>query len=250
MRRLVGIHAVSSALRSARASGPAIERVVVAQGARNPRLQPLIDECRVLGVPVRFEPSSALQRIAGTSAHQNVVAVAAAAPYASLDDFLAGAGESCTLVVLDSIQDPRNLGAILRTADGAGAAAALIPERRAASVGDAASKTAAGALDSIPVVRVKNLGRALDRLKESDFWLYGFDAEGALDYDAVRYAGRCALVVGGESRGLRSKIAERCDRLVRIPMAGGVSSLNVSVAAGIALFEVRRQRHSEAQRDP
>ena len=247
MRRLVGIHAVWAALRAAGESGKGIDRVVVAQGARNRRLEPLIDECRRIGVPVRFEPRSAMQRIAGSSAHQNVVAIAAASPFGTLDAVLGNAAEDCIVVVLDSVQDPHNLGAIIRTADGAGAAAAVIPERRSASLTEATAKAASGALETLPVVRVKNLGRALEQLKEAGFWLYGFDAEAETDYDAVDYASRCALVMGGESRGLRAKVAERCDFRVRIPLSGSVPSLNVSVAAGVALFEVNRQQRARAR---
>ena len=204
----------------------------------------MIDECRELGIPVSFEPRPALQRMAGTAAHQNIVAISSLETYRGLDEVLENAGEQCTVVVLDTVQDPHNLGAIIRTADGAGAAAAVIQERRSASLTEAATKAAAGALESLPVVRVKNLGRAIDELKQADFWTYGFDSEGAADYDAVEYSDRCALVMGGESRGLREKVAERCDFLVRIPLVGSVSSLNVSVAAGIALFEVGRQRRA------
>ncbi len=242
MRHLIGIHAVSAALRAARADSGRIERVVVAQGARNSRLQELIDACRELGIPVRFEPRSALHRLAGDRSHQNIVAIAAAAPYATLESVVEAADDRSVIVALDTVQDPRNLGAIVRTADGAGADAALIPERRSASLTEAASKAAAGALESQMVVRVKNLSRALDHLKAAGYWVYGFDAAAEAGYDELVYADRCVLVLGGESRGLREKVAERCDFLVCIPMAGSVSSLNVSVAAGIALFEVCRQR--------
>lgn len=190
-----------------------------------------------------------MQRLAGTSAHQNVVALGAAGPFRTLDNVLGNAGEQCTLVVLDSVQDPRNLGATIRTADCAGAAAAVLPDRRSARLTEATAKAAAGALESLPVVRVGNLGRALERLKEAGFWLYGFDAEGKADYDAVDYASRSALVMGSEGRGLRAKVAERCDFLLRIPLAGSVPSLNVSVAAGIALFEVNRQRRARTLGD-
>ncbi len=249
MQRLVGIHAVSAALRSAREGGGRIDRVLIARGARNTRLRPLIGECGQLGIPVRLESRGALQRIAGTKAHQNIVAISSAGPYQALEQVLDGAGDSCTVVVLDSVQDPHNLGAVIRTADGAGAAAVVIPERRAAGLGDAAAKSAAGALESVPVVRVKNLGRALEQLKAADFWVYGLDAAADNDYDAIEYAARCAVVMGGESRGMRAKVAARCDFLLRIPLAGSVSSLNVSVAAGIALFEVHRQRRHRSGRD-
>ena len=244
MRRLVGIHAVSAALHSAPASRRRLERVVVAHGARNTRLRPLIDECRRIGIPVRFEPRSVLQRLAGTRAHQNVVGIAAAAGYRTLDGILSHEEESSTIVVLDSVQDPHNLGAIIRTSEAAGATAAVIPERRSAGLSEATTKAAAGALESLPVVRAKNLGRALDRLKEAGFWLYGLDAAADADYDAIEYADHCCLVMGNESRGLRAKVSERCDFHVRIPLSGSVESLNVSVAAGIALFEVNRQRRA------
>ena len=189
-----------------------------------------------------------LHRIAGSKSHQNIVAISTAAPYQSLERVLDGAADRCTLVVLDSVQDPRNLGAVIRTADGAGATAVVIPERRSAGLSDAAAKSAAGALESIPLVRVKNLGRGLEELKEAGFWVYGLDSSAETEYDAVEYAERCVranahpLVMGGESRGMREKVSERCDFLLRIPLVGSVSSLNVSVAAGIAMFEVNRQR--------
>ena len=188
-----------------------------------------------------------LNRVAGGKAHQNVVAVSAAVPYQSLERVVDGAAERCTLVVLDSVQDPRNLGAVIRAADGAGADAVVIPERRSAGLSDAAAKSAAGALESVPVVRVKNLGRALEQLKEAGFWVYGLDSTAETEYDTVDYAERCVLVMGGESRGMRRKVSERCDFLLRIPLVGSVSSLNVSVAAGIAMFEVNRQRRRIAR---
>jgi len=242
MRRLIGIHAVTAALRKAAEGTAAIERIVIARGSRNPRLQEIVRECRRLGIPVRFEPTRAVGRLARTAAHQGVVAQTSARSYAALEDVLADAPEQCILAVLDEVQDPRNLGAIIRSAEAAGAVGIVVPERRSASLGPAAAKAAAGALESLPVIRVKNLGRGLDELKRHGFWAYGLDAKGKLDFDRVDYQDRCALVLGGERRGLRAKVAERCDFLVRIPMEGSVPSLNVSVAAGIALFEVGRQR--------
>ena len=244
MRHLVGIHAVAAAVRAAGAGGRRLERVVVSKGTRNSRIQEIVDQCRQIGIPIRFEPRSALDRLAGSPVHQSVVAVVPTGPYSTLDSVIEAVTDPCTVIALDSVQDPHNLGAIVRTADAAGAEATVIPERRAAGLTDGASKSAAGALESLKIVRVKNLGQALDRLKGAGFWVYGLDAEADVDYDAVDYAERCILVMGGESRGLREKIAARCDYMVRIPLAGSVSSLNVSVAAGIALFEVCRQRRS------
>ena len=131
--------------------------------------------------------------------------------------------------------------------DGATRGQAATADGARASLTEAAAKAASGALESVPVVRVKNLGRALEQLKEADYWIYGLDSEAAVDYDAIEYSDRCALVLGGESRGMREKVAERCDFVVRIPLAGAVTSLNVSVATGIALFEVGRQRRSQAR---
>lgn len=242
MRSVAGIHAVSAALESASGRSGRIDRVVVAKGAKNARLRPVIRVCRELGVPVRYDPPAALRRLAGTAAHQNVVAVLSGGLYETVGRVLEAAEEPSTVVVLDSVQDPRNLGAVIRTADGAGVAGVVIPERRAAGLGGAAAKAAAGAVGSVAVARAKNLGRALEQIKEAGYWVYGFDGEARTEYDSVEYSDRSALVLGAESRGLRKKVRERCDFLLRIPLSGSVSSLNVSVAAGIAMFEVNRQR--------
>ncbi len=238
MRHLIGIHAVAAAVDSA---ARRLRHVIVAQGASSQRVRALVEDCRRQGVPVRFEPRATLDRLAGARSHQNVVGVPATSPYAGLERVLDAVSDQSMIVLLDTVQDPRNLGAVARTAEAAGADAIVIPERRAASLSEAASKAAAGALESLAVVRVKNLGRAIEKIKESGYWLYGFDAAGDVSHHEVEYADRCALVLGGEQRGLRRTVADRCDYLVRIPMAGRVSSLNVSVAAGVALFEARRQ---------
>jgi len=189
-------------------------------------------------VPVRFEPRSALNRLAGTSAHQGVVALGAAQKYADLD--IAGASE--LVVVLDGVEDPHNLGAIIRTAHAAGAGSVIIPERRAAGVTDVVAKAAAGALEHVPVVRVTNVNRALEDLKQRGFWIYGLDERGAEDYARIEYASPTAFVLGGEGKGLHEQVRKHCDLLVRIPLAGKIGSLNVSVAAGIVLFEWKRRR--------
>ena len=234
MAVLSGIHPVAEALRT----GRPLDRVLVAQGAAGPRLQEIIDLARRSEVPVRFEPRSSLDRLAGSSAHQGVVALGAARQYADLDAVAA----SEMLVVLDGVEDPHNLGAIIRTAHAAGAGAVIIPERRAASLTDVVAKAAAGALEHLPVVRVTNTNRALEDLKQRGFWLYGLDERGSEDYDRVPYSTPTALVLGGEGKGLHEQVRKHCDLLVRIPMAGRISSLNVSVAAGIVLFEWKRRR--------
>jgi len=145
-------------------------------------------------------------------------------------------------VVLDGVEDPHNLGAIIRTAHAAGAGAVVIPERRAVGLTDVVAKAAAGALEYLPVVRETNINRTLERLKELGYWIYGLDERGGETYDAVEYIAPTALVFGGEGKGLHEQVRKHCDVLVRIPMEGHIPSLNVSVAAGIVLFECKRRR--------
>jgi 23S rRNA (guanosine2251-2'-O)-methyltransferase len=234
MSILSGIHPIVEALR---AHHP-LERVLVAQGAGGTRIQEIIDLARQASVPVRFEPRSSLDRLAGTSAHQGVIALGAAKKYADID----AATASQLVVVLDGVEDPHNLGAIVRTAHAAGAGAIIIPERRAAGITDVVAKAAAGALEHLPVVRVTNINRALEELKERGFWIYGLDERGTDAYTKVDYASPAAFVLGGEGKGLHEQVRKHCDLLVRIPMAGAISSLNVSVAAGVVLFEWLRRR--------
>ena len=233
MSILSGIHPVAEALRS---SHP-LERLLIAQGAGGPRVQEIIDLARRASIPVRFEPRNALDRLAGSSAHQGVVALGAAKKYADLDSV-----SSDLIVVLDGVEDPHNLGAIVRTAHAAGAGSIVIPERRAAGVTDVVAKAAAGALEHLPVVRVTNINRALEELKHRGYWIYGLDERGVEDYSKVDYGAPTVFVLGGEGKGLHEQTRKHCDLLVRIPMAGRISSLNVSVATGVVLFEWRRKR--------
>jgi 23S rRNA (guanosine2251-2'-O)-methyltransferase len=233
MAILSGIHPIAEALRA----GRTLERILIAQGAGGPRLQEIIDGARRAQVPVRFEPRSALDRLSGTSAHQGVIAMGAASKYADLDE----TAEAELVVVLDGVEDPHNLGAIIRTAHAAGAGAVIIPERRAVGITDVAAKAAAGALEHLPVVRVTNINRALEDLKKRGYWIYGLDERGEETYDSIAYATPTAIVLGGEGKGLHEQVRKHCDTLIRIPMAGKIASLNVSVAAGVALFEWKRR---------
>ena len=192
-------------------------------------------------VAVRFEPRAALDRLAGTPAHQGVVAMGAAKKYSGLDDV----ASSDLIVVLDGVEDPHNLGAIIRTAHAAGAGGIVIPERRAAGVTGVVAKAAAGALEHLPVTRVTNINRTLEELKESGHWIYGLDERGSESYHLVEYSTPTVIVLGGEGKGLHEQVRKHCDVLVRIPMAGKISSLNVSVAAGVVLFELRRRRFAQ-----
>ena len=229
---LYGIHPVAEALRA----GRPLDRILVAKGLGGARIQEIIDLARHASVPVRFEPRDALDRVAASPAHQGVVALGAATKYADLD---AIAAQAKLLVILDGVEDPHNLGAIVRTAHAAGADAIVIPERRAAGLTDVVAKAAAGALEHLPVVRVTNVNRTLEQLKQRNFWIYGFDERGLEVYTQVKWAAPAALVFGAEGRGLHEQVRKKCDLLVRIPMAGQIASLNVSVAAGIVLFKWR-----------
>jgi len=246
METLTGIHAVREAL----ASGRALERIVVARGRHGERMEELVRMARERGVPVRFEDRVRLDRMAGREEHQGVLAVAAAKRAASLEELIAGAGPDALLVLLDGIEDPRNLGAIARSALAAGAAGLVIGERRAAGLTDTASRAAAGALEHLPVARVGNMARALERLKEAGWWLVGLDERAEKAHTEQDFTGRVALVLGGEGKGLHELVRKRCDFLVAIPTVGPVRSLNVSVAAGVVLFEAVRQRGSKPPKKP
>ena len=240
MSLVAGIHPVREAV----AAGRRIDRVLVARGAGGPRLQEIIDLCRTRNIAVRFEPRETLDRVANGAAHQGVVALGAAHEYSGYDESVDGAD---LVVVLDGVEDPHNLGAIVRTANAAGAAAVLIPDRRAAQLTETVAKAAAGALEHTAVARIGNLSQALQDLKKRGFWVYGLDERGEQLYTAVDYARPTAFVLGGEGHGLHQQVRKHCDAVVRIPMAGAISSLNVSVAAGVVLFEWRR-KHPPAER--
>jgi 23S rRNA (guanosine2251-2'-O)-methyltransferase len=210
-------------------------------------MQRVIEECRKQGVAVRMVGRAELDRMAGNNAHQGVVAVTSAKQYNDLEDVIAAKrGEFSLLVVLDGIEDPHNLGAILRTADAAGADGAVIPERRAASITAIVAKASAGASEHLPVAKVTNIARTLEELKANNIWVVGLDERGTATYDTQDYKMDCAIVLGAEGKGLHDLVARKCDFLVSIPMLGKVPSLNVSVAAGIMLYEIVRQRGAKS----
>jgi 23S rRNA (guanosine2251-2'-O)-methyltransferase len=185
-------------------------------------------------------PADELERLAGSPDHQGVVAEVDPYPYADPDRLLED--ENALVVVLDQVQDPHNLGAVCRAAEVAGAAAVVIPERRAASVTPAAVKASAGAIEHLPVARVRNVADWLGEAKVAGAWVYGAAAEAERRYTDVDWTGRAVLVLGSEGSGLRPRVADACDELISIPVAGRVESLNASVAAAVILFEARRQR--------
>lgn len=218
-----------------------IEYVVIAEGHRSIRVEELIHACRAQGLPVRFAPRQALDRMAGDDRHQNVVAICSAKAYDTLEDVTSSA--PAMVVALDGVEDPANLGAVVRTAVAAGASGAVIPERRAAGLSAAVARSAAGALERLKVARVTNLTRALIELKKREIWVYGFEPQAESSYLDLDYSLPCALVFGGEGQGLRRLVRESCDRLAHIPLYGPVQSLNISVAAAVVLYEAARQRH-------
>jgi len=237
---IYGINTVTEALK---ARGRAFEWVGVAKERNDIRLKRIIEECRKIGIQVRVMTRVELDQLAVPGAHQGVVAVTSAKQYTDLDDLVAARrGEHSLIVVLDGIEDPHNLGAILRTADAAGADGVVIPERRSAAVTGTVAKVSAGASEHLPVAKVTNISRALEELKEKEIWVVGLDERGQQSYDAVDYKMHCAVVLGAEGKGLHDLVGRHCDFLVSIPMLGQVPSLNVSVAAGVVLYEVVRQR--------
>jgi 23S rRNA (guanosine2251-2'-O)-methyltransferase len=242
MHYIYGINAVSEALK---ARGRAFEWVGMAKERHDLRLQRLIEDCRRMSVPVRFLQRAELDRMAGHVAHQGVVAVTSAKQYNDLDDVIAAKrGEYSLLVVLDGVEDPHNLGAILRTADAAGANGVVIPERRAASVTGTVTKASAGASEHLPIAKVTNISRTVEELKDRNVWTVGLDENGQQTYDSLDYKMDCAVVLGAEGKGLHDLVKKKCDFLVSIPMLGKVPSLNVSVAAAVVLYEIVRQRRA------
>jgi len=244
MNYIYGINSVAEALK---ARGRAFAWVGVAKERHDLRLQRVVDECRRQGVAVRFVGRAELDRMAGNGGHQGVVAVTSAKQYTDLDDVVAAQrGQYSLVVVLDGIEDPHNLGAILRTADAAGADGVVIPERRAVGVTGAVAKASAGASAHLPVAKVTNIARTLEELKARNIWVVGLDERGKQPYDSIDYNMDCAIVLGAEGKGVHDLVAKKCDFLVSIPMLGKVPSLNVSVAAGVVLYEVVRQRRKQS----
>jgi 23S rRNA (guanosine2251-2'-O)-methyltransferase len=221
---------------------------LIAHGRHGGRLEEIVRLAKRNNVPVRFEDRARIDQMAGTREHQGVLAMVASKAAVALEDLLAqpnpqdSSASPGLLVLLDGVEDPQNLGAIIRSALAAGASGIVIPERRAAGLGDAAARASAGAVAHLPVARVTNLPRAMEELKSAGYWLVGFDERAERLYTDVDLSGSIALVLGGEGKGLHQLVREGCDFLVSIPSGGPVPSLNVSVAAGIALFEVVRQR--------
>jgi len=242
--KIFGINPVLEALRS----GRPIQRLLIADHRKTDReLREIFRLAKSSGVELRFASRDALNREAPQTAHQGVIAMVTAQKYAEFHDVLkipAQKGQVPLFLILDGIEDPRNLGAILRSADAAGVHGVVIPERRAAGLTETVAKAAAGALEYVPVAKVANIVNTIEALKKAGVWIAGAEAGGDTVYWDADFVRPTALVLGGEGKGVRRLVREHCDYLVTLPLMGKISSLNVSVAAGALLFEVLRQRRT------
>ncbi|MFC4426363.1 23S rRNA (guanosine(2251)-2'-O)-methyltransferase RlmB [Deinococcus navajonensis] len=237
---LYGRNPVMEALRDGRVS-----EVLLARGVEDAFAREVKAAADTAGVRVRFSARIELDQLAGTTAHQGILADVADLAWASVDDILDRAEqrkEDLLIVLLDGITDPRNFGAIIRSAEVLGAHGVVVEERRSAPLSPVVAKTAAGATSYLPVAQTKNLPRLIDQLKEHGVWVYGAAGEAAQPAHQVDFSGKVALVIGAEGEGMRRLVREKCDALVSIPVRGQVQSLNASVAAGILLYEVTRSR--------
>jgi 23S rRNA (guanosine2251-2'-O)-methyltransferase len=235
-----GLHAVREALRSG--TRPLLKLLLVHQDRQ---FIDIVQLAKAARVPIHVEPRAALDRLVPHGKHQGVIGVVAAKRYAEIDEILGTAkerGEPPFLVILDGLEDPHNVGAILRSAEAAGVHGVFIPERRAVGLTGTVAKTSAGALDHLHVGCVTNLSRLIETLQTHGLWMYGLDVKAEKLYTDVDLRGPIALVLGGEGKGVRPSVLDKCDHRVKISMQGHVASLNVSAAAAIMLFEAVRQR--------
>jgi 23S rRNA (guanosine2251-2'-O)-methyltransferase len=249
MEVLYGVHPVEEALKAGKRR---FDHVLVAREREDARLERLVSLCREAGIRVRQEPREQLTLMAKTPAHQGVVALVRAQEFLSIEDLFSADQQAATtgahrlLLALDGVEDPQNLGALLRVADGAGVDGVVLTERRSAPLSPVAVKASAGAAEHLRIARVVNLVRALEELKRQNLWIIGLDERGTADYDQFDLTGDCVIVLGREGAGLHDLVRRTCDHLLRIPMAGGVSSLNVSAAGAVVLYEAFRQRRNAA----
>ncbi len=257
MEVLYGLHPVSEALKAGRRR---FDHVLVARERHDDRLDRVIVQCREAGIRVREESREQLTLAANTPAHQGVVALVRPQEFLTIEDLFepdpatnkSPSGKTARLVLaIDGVEDPQNLGALLRVADGAGVDGVLLTERRAAPLSPAAMKASAGAAEHLRIARVVNLVRSLEELKKHNLWIVGLDAgvaeRGLTAYDQFDFTGDLVIVLGSEGAGLHDLVRRTCDHLLHIPMAGGVSSLNVSAAGAVVLFEAARQRRAAAK---
>jgi 23S rRNA (guanosine2251-2'-O)-methyltransferase len=224
------------------------DHVRLSKDRNDERLRKLAEACRDAGVRVRFESRDQLTKLARNASHQGVVAVVRERQFLDLEDLLTQEGKNPLLLALDGVEDPQNLGALLRTAEGAGVDGVIFTERRSAPLSPVALKASAGAAEHLKIARVVNLVRAMEELKRHGLWCVGLDERGAEEYDRFDFSGGCVLVLGREGAGLHDLVRKTCDSILKVPMAGRVGSLNVSAAGAVVLFEAARQRRQAERR--
>ena len=253
MEVLYGLHPVEEAVRS---GSRRLDCVMLARERKDERLERLAEACRTAGVRISLESRDHLTRTARTDAHQGVLALVRERAFLGIEDLLTPKNQPPQpaqhrfFLALDGIEDPHTLGALLRTADGAGVDGVILPERRSAPVSATVAKTSAGASEHVRIARVTNLVRALEQMKKANVWVLGLDERGTPDYTDFDFRTDCVLVLGREGAGLHDLVKKTCDHLLRIPMAGMVSSLNVSVAGAVVMYEAMRQRSTPATPKP
>lgn len=240
---ICGRNPVLEALRS----GREIDRLLVAHGTGGGSVTAIIAKCRAKGILIKEISPQKLDYYCGGANHQGVAVMFASQEYAAVEDMFALAetrGEKPFLIICDEIEDPHNLGAIIRTAEATGVHGVIIPERRSASLNATVAKAACGALEYVPVARVTNIANTIDALKERGVWVFGADMDGD-DYTRTDFDTPCALVIGNEGKGIGALTAKKCDAVISLPMRGKINSLNASVAAGILMYEVVRSRNAD-----
>lgn len=238
---LIGRNAVAEALKA----GRTINKLMVAEGDREGSIGEILALAKERGVITQFVDRSKIESVAGGLRHQGVMAYVAPVAYAELEDILKAAeekGEAPFLLLLDELEDPHNLGALLRTADATGVHGVLIPRRRSVPLTATVAKTSAGAIEYVPVARIGNIAQTLKKLKDKGFWVAGADMDGSQNYNEADLTGALVLVVGSEGKGMSRLTKEACDFIVKMPMVGKINSLNASVAGSILMYESMRQR--------
>jgi 23S rRNA (guanosine2251-2'-O)-methyltransferase len=229
-------------LEALKAGARKVDKIFIAEGTRGSKIDQICELGRANGIIIGFVPRETIAKLSGAGAnHQGVFAATASAEYADIDDLLEKASDD-VLLILDGVEDPQNLGAVLRVAECSGAAGVVIPDRRAVGLTDAVAKSSAGAIEYVKVAKTGNLNRLIEKLKEMNVWVVGTSGDADMEYSDWDWTRPSALVLGSEGKGLHRLVAENCDVLVKIPMYGKIGSLNVATAAAVILFEARRQR--------
>ncbi len=239
------IYGVNSVMEAIKCDNGGIKKIVVTSGRRGKNIRKILELAEQMGIDVKFKERGYLNRLAGVESHQGIISLCNEYSYSSVDEVIDNRYESfrdSLILILDGITDPQNLGSLIRTTHCCGANGIIIPENRAASITPAVMKVSAGAVHYLPIARVINISDTIDYLKEKGFWIYGADASLGQDIYSFDYDGHIGLVMGGEGKGIRPLVRKGCDFFVSIPIVGKVDSLNVSVAAGVILYEVTRKR--------